>query len=119
MIRSARAEYPAKIRAALAGATLVAGLCLLSLPAVAQPYYSCRSELECKLAKALSRAFTPPGGHRPAPPMPPTPMPAPPPPQAAPSQEQWKRAIIAEAERFCATYPGDPICHFQDQQQQQ
>jgi hypothetical protein len=39
-----------------------------------------------------------------------------PPPLATPSQEEWKRAIIAEAERFCATFPSDPICHFRDQQ---
>jgi hypothetical protein len=100
----------------------LASLCLLSLPAVAQPYvphggyYTCRSELECKLAKALSRAFTPPGGYRgAAPPIPPSPLPAPPP-LATPNQEEWKRAIIAEGERFCATFPSDPICHFRDQQ---
>jgi hypothetical protein len=98
-------------------AIALASLTLLSLPAAAQPYYTCRSEIECKLAKALSRAFTPPGGYRAPPPMPPAPLPAPPP-QAAPNREEWKRAIIAEAERFCATFPNDPICHFQDQQQQ-
>jgi hypothetical protein len=115
MIRSARAAHLGKVGTTLARAVLLGGLCLLSLPAVAQTYDPCRSELECKLAKALSRAFTPPGGHRPAPPMPPASLPAPPP-QAKPNQEEWKRAIIAEAERFCATFPSDPICHFQDQQ---
>jgi hypothetical protein len=30
-------------------------------------------------------------------------------------QEHWKNAIIAEAERFCAVYPTDPVCHFKDQ----
>jgi len=115
MIRSARAAHLGKIRTALARAVPIGGLCLLSLPAVAQPYYPCHSENECKLAKALSRAFTAPGGHRPAPPMLPAPLPGPPP-QATPNQEEWKRAIIAEAERFCATFPSDPICHFQDQQ---
>jgi hypothetical protein len=103
-------------------AITLASLCLLSLPAAAQPYvpdgtyYPCRSELECKLAKALSRAFTPPGGyHRATPPIPPSPVP-PSPPLSTPSQEEWKRAIIAEGERFCATFPSDPICHFRDQQ---
>jgi hypothetical protein len=47
--------------------------------------------------------------------MPPAPLPAPTP-QAMPNQEEWKQAIIAEAERFCANFPSDPICHFRDQQ---
>ena len=104
---------------------IIASLALLVLPAMGQPYppdgqyYRCRSEFECKIAKALSRAFTPPGGyHGVTPPIPPSPMPAPPPP-ATPgqsSQEEWKRAIIAEGERFCAAFPTDPICHFRDQQ---
>jgi hypothetical protein len=90
-------------------AIIVVNLCLLALPAMGQPYppdgqyYRCRSELECKIA-SLSRALTPPSS-----------LPAPPP-LATPSQEEWKRAIIAEAERFCATFPSDPICHFRDQQ---
>jgi hypothetical protein len=103
-------------------AIIVVNLCLLALPAIGQPYppdgqyYRCRSELECKIAKALSRALTPPGGyHGAAPPIPPSSLPGPPP-LATPSQEEWKRAIIAEAERFCATFPSDPICHFRDQQ---
>jgi hypothetical protein len=103
-------------------AIIVVNLCLLALPAIGQPYppdgqyYRCRSELECKIAKALSRALTPPGGyHGATPPIPPSSLPAPPP-LATPSQEEWKRAIIAEAERFCATFPSDPICHFRDQQ---
>jgi hypothetical protein len=103
-------------------AIIVVSLCLLALPAMGQPYppdgqyYRCRSELECKIAKALSRALTPPGGyHGATPPIPPSSLPAPPP-LATPSQEEWKRAIIAEAERFCATFPSDPICHFRDQQ---
>jgi hypothetical protein len=98
-------------------ALTLASLCLLSLPAAAQPYggyYQCRSDLECKLAKALSRAFTPPGGYRAPPPIPPSPLPGPPP-MATPNQEEWKRAIIAEGERFCATFPTDPICHFKDE----
>jgi hypothetical protein len=103
-------------------AIIVVHLCALALPAIGQPYppdgqyYRCRSEFECKIAKALSRALTPPGGyHGTTPPVPPSSLPAPPP-GAPPSQEEWKRAIIAEAERFCATFPNDPICHFQDQQ---
>jgi hypothetical protein len=101
-------------------AIIVVNLCLLALPAIGQPYppdgqyYRCRSEFECKIAKALSRALAPPGGyHGAAPPIPPSSLPAP---SATPSQEEWKRAIIAEAERFCATFPSDPICHFRDQQ---
>ena len=30
------------------------------------------------------------------------------------SREEWKAAIVAEAQRFCDAYPTDPICHFQD-----
>ena len=30
------------------------------------------------------------------------------------TQEQWKAAIVAEAQRFCDAYPRDPICHFHD-----
>jgi hypothetical protein len=30
------------------------------------------------------------------------------------TQQQWKDAIIAEAERFCAAYPNDSVCHFKD-----
>jgi hypothetical protein len=30
------------------------------------------------------------------------------------TQQQWKDAIIGEAERFCAVYPNDPVCHFKD-----
>ena len=36
---------------------------------------------------------------------------APPP----PSQQEWKQAIIDEAQRYCDFYPTDPICHFKDQ----
>jgi hypothetical protein len=79
-------------------AIIVANLCLLALPAMGQPYppdgqyYRCRSELECKIAKALSRALTPPGGyHGATPPIPPSSLPAPPP-LATPSQEEWKRS---------------------------
>jgi hypothetical protein len=30
-------------------------------------------------------------------------------------QEEWRHAIVAEAERFCAAYPTDRVCHFRDQ----
>ena len=49
-------------------AIIVVNLCLLAFPAIGQPYppdgqyYRCRSELECKIAKALSRALTLPRG---------------------------------------------------------
>ena len=75
----------------------------------------CRSELECKIAKALSRALTPPGSRRGGATHPAV-IVARPPPRARPSQEEWKWAIIAEAERFCATFPSDPNRHFRDQQ---
>ena len=64
---------------------------------------------------AIPRPHAAGGYHGATPPIPPSSLPAPPP-LATPSQEEWKRAIIAEAERFCATFPSDPICHFRDQQ---
>jgi hypothetical protein len=85
-----------------------------------------RGQPACEVTYALSRAMTPPTAPSldrvvpPAPVPPPGPVysqAAPPPPPAGPatSQAEWKRAIIDEAQRFCEAYPGDPICHFQDQ----
>lgn len=34
--------------------------------------------------------------------------------QRAMTQEQWKRAIIDEANKYCTTYPRDEICHFKE-----
>lgn len=62
--------------------------------------------------KTVDRALTPPGGWKQETAVPPETVP-----QAAsrqPPQEQWKNAIIAEAERFCAVYPTDAVCHFKD-----
>lgn len=28
------------------------------------------------------------------------------------NQEQWKQAIVAEAQRYCDRFPRDPLCHF-------
>jgi hypothetical protein len=80
-----------------------------------------------KYRKAIERALAPPGGWRqgmlvPPQTLPPVPSVPTPPPAAAPApaapqsmtQQQWKDAIIAEAQRFCDTYPTDPICHFKD-----
>ena len=62
--------------------------------------------------QTMGRVLTPPGGWRQETAVPPAPVP-----QGAspPQQEQWRNAIIAEAERFCAAYPTDPVCHFKDQ----
>jgi hypothetical protein len=58
------------------------------------------------------RVLTPPGGWRQETAVPPEPVPQG---TRLPQQEQWRNAIIAEAERFCAAYPTDPVCHFKDQ----
>ena len=70
-----------------------------------------------RMHRAVDRAFTPPGGWQQNPAVPPESVP----PRAATpattrsmSQQQWKDAIIAEAEKFCAAYPNDPVCHFKD-----
>jgi hypothetical protein len=51
--------------------------------------------------------------------VPPAPVPQPSAPPAAaappPSQQEWKQAIIDEAQRYCNSFPTDPICHFKDQ----
>jgi hypothetical protein len=75
-----------------------------------------------RFRKTVDRALTPPGGWKRETAVPPAPVlqdsgtrsgqyqgsrPLP--------QEQRKNAIIAEAERFCALYPTDPVCHFRDQ----
>jgi hypothetical protein len=62
--------------------------------------------------KTIDRALTPPGGWKQETAVPPAPVPQGP--QQLP-QEHWRDAIIAEAERFCAVYPTDPVCHFRDQ----
>src|ERR1700756_2944909 len=62
--------------------------------------------------KTIDRALTPPGGWKQETAVPPAPVPQGP---LQLPQEQWKNAIIAEAERFCAVYPTDPVCHFRDQ----
>jgi hypothetical protein len=61
--------------------------------------------------QTVDRALTPPGGWRQETVVPPEPVP-----QSArpPQQEQWSNAIIAEAEKFCAAYPTDPVCHFKE-----
>ena len=83
-----------------------------------------KGQPSCEVTYALSRAMTPPSMARMVPPAPvPPPGPAysqaaPPPPAAAspsPSQQEWKQAIIAEAQRYCEAFPKDPICHFKDQ----
>ncbi len=73
-----------------------------------------------RVHRAVDRAFTPPGGWQQnqqntvvppesVPPRPPTPATT-----RSMTQQQWKDAIIGEAERFCAAYPTDPVCHFKD-----
>ena len=65
-----------------------------------------------RFRKTMGRVLTPPGGWQQETAVPPEPVPQ----GARPlPQEQWKDAIIAEAERFCAVYPTDPVCHFRDQ----
>ena len=60
----------------------------------------------------MDRMLTPPGGWRQETAVPPEPVPQ----GSRPApQEQWRNAIIVEAERFCAAYPNDPVCHFKDQ----
>ena len=85
-----------------------------------------RGQPACEMSYALSRAMTPPSMDRIVPPLP---VPssssipsqerqaAPLPPEARQpaSQQQWKQAIVDEAQRYCDAYPKDPICHFQDQ----
>lgn len=62
--------------------------------------------------KTVGRVLTPPGGWQRETAVPPAPIPQ----GAHPlPQEQWKNAIVTEAERFCAVYPTDPVCHFKDQ----
>jgi hypothetical protein len=61
--------------------------------------------------QTMDRALTPPGGWRQDTAVPPESVPQDS--RLAP-QEQWRKAIIAEAERFCAAYPNDPVCHFKD-----
>jgi hypothetical protein len=61
--------------------------------------------------QSMDRMLTPPGGWRQETAVPPEPVPQ----GARPApQEQWRNAIIAEAERFCAAYPNDAVCHFKD-----
>jgi hypothetical protein len=60
--------------------------------------------------KTIDRALTPPGGWKQETAVQPAPVP-----QGQLPQEQWRNAIIAEAERFCTVYPTDPVCHFRDQ----
>ena len=62
--------------------------------------------------RTVDRVLTPPGGWQQQTAVPPEPVP-----QGTRSlpQEKWKNAIIAEAERFCAVYPNDPVCHLKDQ----
>jgi hypothetical protein len=115
---------------------LVAASALLVAPAHAElrrfcaPQGQCfvcpRGQPACEMTYALSRAMTPPTAPSMARVAPPTPVPSPapeysqaaPPPAAAPqppSQQEWKQAIIDQAQRYCESYPTDPICHFQDQ----
>jgi len=70
-----------------------------------------------RVHRAVDRALTPPGGWQQNTAVPPEPVPpAPPAPTTHPlTQQQWKDAIIVEAERFCAVYATDPVCHFKDQ----
>ena len=88
-----------------------------------------RGQPACEVSYALSRAMTPPTAPSMDRMVPPSPVPSPgpqysqaaPPPAAAPppsSQEQWKQAIIDEAQHYCDAYPKDPICHFQDESTQ-
>ncbi len=61
--------------------------------------------------RTVDRVLTPPGGWQQQTAVPPEPVPQ----GTRPlPQENWKNAIIAEAERFCAVYPSDPVCHFKD-----
>ncbi len=91
-----------------------------------QCFVCVKGQPSCEVTYALSRAMTPPTGPRMArvvppapvpPPAPPHSQPAPPPPAAGatPSQQEWKQAIIDEAQRYCNSFPSDPICHFTDQ----
>jgi hypothetical protein len=66
---------------------------------------------EVMLGTIIQNALTPP---------PPRPLYLPPPVYEAPpprplSREEWRQAIAGEARRYCATYPADAICHFQDE----
>jgi hypothetical protein len=62
--------------------------------------------------QTMDRVLTPPGGWQQEGAVPPEPVPQ----VSRPApQEEWRNAIIAEAERFCAAYPSDPVCHFKDQ----
>jgi hypothetical protein len=61
--------------------------------------------------QTMDRALTPPGGWRQDTAVPPESVPQD---SRLGPQEQWRKAIIAEAERFCAAYPNDPVCHFKD-----
>ena len=61
--------------------------------------------------QTMDRVLTPPGGWRQDTAVPPESVPQDS--RLAP-QEQWRKAIIAEAERFCAAYPNDPVCRFKD-----
>jgi hypothetical protein len=85
-----------------------------------------RGQPTCEVTYALSRAMTPPTAPSMARMVPPAPVPspgptyseaAPPPPATAPppSQQEWKQAIIDEAQRYCDAFPDDKICHFKDQ----
>ena len=94
-----------------------------------RPHNQCfvcvKGQPSCEVTYALSRAMTPPTPPSMARVVPPAPVPpptysqaTPPPPTAAappPSQQEWKQAIIDEAQRYCDFYPTDPICHFKDQ----
>ena len=85
-----------------------------------------KGQPSCEVTYALSRAMTPPTGPNMARVVPPAPVPPPgpsysqapaQPPSAPPpsSQQEWKQAIIDEAQRYCNSFPTDPICHFKDQ----
>jgi hypothetical protein len=91
-----------------------------------QCFVCVRGQPSCEVTYALSRAMTPPSPPTMARVVPPAPVPspapshsqAPPPPAGAappPSQQEWKQAIIDEAQRYCDSFPADPICHFKDQ----
>jgi hypothetical protein len=65
-----------------------------------------------RFQQTMDRVLTPPGGWRQETTVPPEPVPQ----VSRPApREEWRNAIIAEAERFCAAYPTDPVCHFKDQ----
>lgn len=88
-----------------------------------QCFVCVKGQPSCEVTYALSCAMTPPSMARIVPPAPvPSSAPsysqaAPPPPSAAPppSQQEWKQAIIDEAQRYCDSFPNDKICHFKDQ----